>query len=330
MTQPNEPKVFVTRQLPGKALSVLKQHCKVNIYPYDKVIPRKKLLQGVKWCDALLCVLTDTIDKEVINANPKLKVISNYAIGFNNIDVTYATQKGIPVTNTPGQAIVDAVAEHAIALMFAITKRICEADLFTKSGKYRGWEPMLFLGMELVGKTIGIVGLGRIGSGVARRAKAMGMKVIYYDIKRNPAFEREFNAACFPLPKLLAAADVVSLHIPLLASTHHLIGNKELARMKKTAYLINTSRGPVVDEKALVQALRKKKIAGAALDVYEFEPKLTPGLTTLENAVLTPHIASATIEARSEMAMDAVNNILEVLRGEKPKMLVNPDVWEKR
>src|SRR3989338_4534354 len=172
-------RVFITRKIPKSGIKLVQKSCHIKIYQKDQVMPKKELIKEVKQCDALLCLLTDKIDKEIIDANPKLKIISNYAIGFNNIDVVYATKKGIPVTNTPGRAIVDAVAEHTVALMFAITKRICEADQFTRKGKYRGWEPQLLLGMELVGKTIGIVGLGRIGAGVAKRAKAMGMKVIY-------------------------------------------------------------------------------------------------------------------------------------------------------
>lgn len=324
-----KPKVFVTRKIPQSGIKLLQKSCQVKIYPKDQVIPKKELLTEVKQCDALLCLLTDKIDKEIIDANPKLKIISNYAIGFNNIDVAYATKKRIPVTNTPGRAIVDAVAEHTFALIFAVTKRIIEADQFMRAGKYKTWEPLLLLGMELVEKTIGIVGLGRIGSGVAQRAKAMGMKIVYYDVKRNADFEQEFNAHYVSLNDLLKSADVVSVHVPLLPTTKHLIGTKELSLMKKTAYLINTSRGPVIDEKALVQALKRKQIAGAGLDVYEFEPKLATGLTRLQNVVLTPHIASATIEARSEMSIDAAQNILAVLRGKKPRMLVNPQVYKE-
>ncbi len=323
-----KPRVFVTRKIPESGIKLLQKFCEVKIHPKDRVIPKKELLKEVKQCDALLCLLTDKIDNEVIDANPTLKIISNYAIGYNNIDVAYATAKKIPVTNTPGQAIVDAVAEHTIALMFAITKRIVEADRFTRKGLYKGWEPRSFLGMELRGKTLGIVGLGRIGQGVAQRAKAMGMKIMYTDVSRNSEFEARFQAQYLSLSALLQRADVVSLHVPLLPATTHLIAAKELSLMKQTAYLINTSRGPVIDEKALVAALKKKQIAGAALDVYEFEPKLTTGLTKLQNVVLTPHIASATREARSEMSIDAAQNILAVLQGKKPKMLVNPQVYK--
>ena len=248
-------RVFITRKIPESGIKLLQKSCHIKIYQKDQVMPKKELIKEVKQCDALLCLLTDKIDKEIIDANPKLKIISNYAIGFNNIDVAYATKKRIPVTNTPGRAIVDAVAEHTFALIFAVTKRIVEADRFMRAGKYKTWEPLLLLGMELVGKTIGIVGLGRIGSGVAQRAKAMGMKVVYYDVKRNVDFEGEFNAQYLSLNDLLKSADVVSVHVPLLPTTTHLIGKKKLSLMKKTAYLINTSRGPVIDEKALVRAL---------------------------------------------------------------------------
>ncbi len=324
------PKVFVTRQIMDSGIKLLSRSCTVNVYPQDRIIPRKELLHGVKWADALLCLLTDKIDKEVIDANPNLKIISNYAIGYNNIDVGYATKKGIPVTNTPGRGIVDAVAEHTFALMLTATKRIHEADRFVRQGRFKGWEPKLFLGMELVGKIIGIVGLGRIGSGVAGRAKAMGMKIIYHDIKRNKDFEKEFQARSCSLKDLLKTADVVSLHVPLLPSTHHLISKKEFSLMKKTAYLINTSRGPVLDEKALVKALQRKQIAGAGLDVYEFEPRLAPGLAKLPTVVLTPHTASATGEARSEMSLDAAENILAALQGKKPRFVVNPEVYQEK
>lgn len=325
-----KPKVFITRKIPEAGIKLLQKSCQVKVYSKDQVIPKKELMKEVKHCDALLCLLTDKIDQEVIDANPNLKIISNYAIGFNNIDVAYATKKGIPVTNTPGRAIVDAVAEHTFALIFAITKRVVEADQFTRQGKYKTWEPMLLLGMELVEKTIGIVGLGRIGSGVAQRAKAMGMKVVYTDIAPNKKFEQEYNAQYCTLPQLLQKADIVSLHVPLLPATTHLIGKKELSLMKRTAYLINTSRGPVINEKSLVQALSKKQIAGAGLDVYEFEPTIAAGLTILPNVVLTPHIASATIEARLEMSVDAAESILAVLGGRKPKMMVNEGVYGKK
>lgn len=323
-------KVFVTRIIPKKGIQLLRKHFLVKVYHKDQAIPRKELLKEVKQCDALLCLLTEKIDQEVLNANPKLKVVSNYAVGYDNIDVKAATAKGIPVCNTPG-VLEDAVAEHTFALMLAISKRIVEADHFIRAGKYRRWEPMLLLGTELKGKTIGIIGLGRIGAGVAERArKGMGVNVLYHDIKRNKQFEKEFQAKFVAMPELLKKSDFVSLHVPLLPSTRHLIGKKELAMMKKTAYLINTSRGPVVDEKALVEALKKKHIAGAGLDVYEKEPTLTPGLVKLKNAILTPHTASATIEARTAMSELAAQNIIDVLQGRKAKFTVNPEAYGKK
>ena len=323
-------KVFVTQKIPEKGIQLLRKHFLVKVYPKDQIIPRHELLKEVKHCDALLSLLTEKIDEEVLKANPHLKVVSNYAVGYDNIDLKAATAKGIPVCNTPG-VLEDAVAEHTFALLLAITKRIAEADHFVRAGKYKRWEPMLFLGTELEGKTIGIIGLGRIGAGVAERArKGMKVNVLYHDIKRNKQFEKEYQARFVSISELLRRSDFVSLHVPLLPSTRHLIGKKELALMKKTAYLINTSRGPVIDEKELVKALQKKQIAGAGLDVYEHEPRLTPGLTKLKNVILTPHTASATIEARTAMSELAAQNIIDVLQGRKAKFTVNPEVYEKK
>ena len=320
-------KVFVTRKIPVVGLDLLKKYFQVKIYSIDQVISRKELLAGVKWCDALLCLLTDHIDQQIIDANPGLKVISNYAVGFDNIDVKYATQKKIPVTNTPG-VLTDAVAEHTLALMMALARRIPESDQFTKKKKYHGWEPMLLLGTQLKGKTLGIIGLGRIGLGLAERAvRGMGMNVLYYDLKKNSQFEKKYGAKKASINTILKKADFVSLHVPLLPTTKHLIGKPEFALMKKTAFLINTSRGPVIDEKALVTALKKKQIAGAALDVFEFEPKVVSGLEKFNNVILTPHIASATMEARAAMSKIAAENILAVLSGKKVKYLINPEVY---
>ncbi len=325
-----KPKVFITREIPEDGIQLLRKYCEVKVYPQDQPIPRKELLKGVKWCDALLCLLTDKIDPEIIDANPNLKVIATYSVGFDNINVKYATQKGIPVCNVTSISSADAVAEHTFALMIAVSKHLVEADKFVRAGKYCGWSPTLFMGTELINKTLGIIGLGRIGSGVAHRAeKGMGMRVIYHDIVRNHQFERMYRAEFVSLKKLLKKSDFVSLHVPLLPATHHLIGKKELGLMKKTAFLINTARGAVVDEKALVAALQKKKIAGAALDVYEHEPLLTSGLAKLEHVILTPHTASSTFEAREEMSYDAANNILSVLKGHRAVNTINPEVYAK-
>jgi D-3-phosphoglycerate dehydrogenase len=320
-------KVFVTHDLPGKALSRLKRKHHVRVHNKDKVLTKKELLDGVRWCDALLCLLTDTIDKTLINANPKLKIIANYAVGYDNIDVAHATKKGILVSNTPG-VLTNAVAEHTFALVMALARRIPEADRFTRKGKYKGWKPNLLLGQELKGKTLGIIGLGRIGMRVAHiAANGLGMRVLYTDIRRNKEFEKEVGAKYGSKGDILKNADAITLHVPLLPSTKHLIGAQELRMMKKTTVLINTSRGPVVNEKSLLAALKRKTIAGAALDVFEKEPKLTSGLTKLENVILTPHIASASMEARSAMADLAVENIIAALAKKRPLNLVNPEAF---
>ncbi|MBT6955484.1 MAG: D-glycerate dehydrogenase [Candidatus Jacksonbacteria bacterium] len=314
--------VFVTRKIPESGLKLLQKKHIVRVYSKDQVIPRRELIKGVKWADALLCLLTDKIDKKVLAANPYLKVISNYAVGYDNIDIDAAIEAGIPVTNTPG-VLTQSVAEHTAALAVALAKRVTESDNFTRKGSYKGWEPMLLLGTELKGKTFGVVGLGRIGSAVADiMHKGFGMDIVYFDIKKNKAFEKRLKASFEGVPQLLKKSDIVSIHVPLLDSTHHLIGARQFRSMKKSALLVNTSRGPVVDEKALVTALKNKTIRGAALDVFEFEPKLTKGLAKLPNVILTPHTASATEEAREAMSLIAAENILAVLSGKKPKYLV--------
>src|SRR3989344_61330 len=321
-------KVFVTRKIRGEAISRLNKHFTVKVYPKDEKIPRKELLAGIRWCDALLCLLTEKIDKEAIDANPNLKVISNYAVGYNNIDVEYATKKGIPVCNTPSQQVADAVAEHTFALMLGLAKRLHEDEEYVREHQWKSWAPKVLLGTQMKGKTIGIVGLGRIGSGVAQRTTCMGLKTVYYDVKRDKEFEKKFKATFMPMNRLLKTADFVTLHVPLLPSTTHLIGRKQLMMMKKTAYLINTSRGPVVDEKALIEALKKRVIASAGLDVYETEPKVNPNLTSLHNCILTPHTASATVEVRLQMSKDAADSIIAVLNGRKAEKTVNPEVYK--
>jgi len=322
-------KVFVTREIPHAGLDLFKKNFIVRIYPKDNTITRRELEKGVKWCDALLPLLTDKVDSKLMDLNKKLKVIANYAVGFDNIDVKAATQRKIPVTNTPG-VLTDAVAEHAITLLMSIARRIPESDSFTKKGKYKGWSPMLLLGTELKGKNLGIVGLGRIGTAVAERAvKGLGMKILYNKRHADKEFEKRYGAKFVKLQELMKSSDFISVHIPLNPETRHFIGKKQLAMMKKTAYLINTSRGPIIDEKALVQVLKKKGIKGAALDVLENEPKLTPGLNKLENVVLTPHTASGTIETRSAMAILAVKNIIAVSQGKIPPNIVNKEIFQK-
>lgn len=320
-------KVFVTHSLPGNAVDELKGKCEVLVNQKEK-LSKKELKQAIADVDGFICLLTDKVDAGVIKAGKKLKVISNYAVGVDNIDVKSATKRKIAVTNTPG-VLTQAVAEHTFALLMAIARRIPESDWFTRKGKYKGWKPNLLLGVELKGKTLGVIGMGRIGSVVAKIARqGYEMKVVYYTEHRDEQTENEIGAKYSTFEEVLTNSDFVSIHVPLTEKTRHLIGEPQFAMMKKTAYLINTSRGPVVDENALVKALQNKTIAGAALDVFEFEPKLAPGLNKLDNVVLTPHIASATMEARSAMAEMAVENLLAVLEGRKPLSIVNPEVLQ--
>lgn len=321
-------KVFVTRKIPEAGIKLLKKEFSVTISTKNRVLTKKELLAALKGKDALLCQLTDRIDKDVLEAGrEKLRIVANYAAGYDNIDTKTATKLGIAATNTPG-VLTDAVAEHACALIMAIARRIVEADKFMRAGKYKSWEPMLLLGQDVKGKTLGILGLGRIGTAVAERmARGFGMRILYYDVKRSPEFEKQLGAEYASVRQLLGESDYVSIHVPLLPETRHLISAKEFAGMKKTAYLINTSRGPVVDEKALVNALKRKQIAGAAIDVFENEPKMAPGIEKLDNAIVTPHIASATFSARSAMSEIAAKNIIEALNGKKPQNIINPEIY---
>lgn len=316
--------VLVTRKIPKAGLDLLKRagH-KVKLYAKSSVMPRPALLKAARGCDAVLSLLTDKIDDAFFTAaGTQLKIVANYAVGYDNFDLAAFKKRGVMAANTPGVMNV-AVAEHAIALLLACAKRIVEADRFTRAGKYKGWEPELLIGTELSGKTLGVLGLGRIGADVARRAAlGFGMKVVYYDVRRNEAFEKETGAAYATVEELLKNADAVSIHVPLLPATRHLIDAKKLNMMKKSAILVNTARGPVIDEKALVAALKAKRIAAAGLDVFEFEPKLVPGLAKLPNAVLTPHTASATVEARNAMAVLAAQAIVDALAGKRPSSLI--------
>lgn len=320
-------RVYVTRPIPKAGIDLLRQECDVTIFEDEDRLPTKEeVIQGVQGKDALLSLLTEEITAEIMDAAPGLKVISNYAVGFNNIDVEAATARGIVVTNTPG-VLTETTADFAWALLMAIARRVVEADRYTRAGKFQGWGPLLFLGGEVTGKCIGIVGMGRIGQAIAKRARGFDMQVLYYNRKRvDPAIESELQATYVSLDELLTQSDFVVLTVPLTPETRHLIGPRELGMMKPTAYLINPARGPIVDEKALVEALRSRTIAGAALDVFEEEPKLAPGLAELDNVVLAPHIASATTETRTKMAIMAAENLLAVLRNQRPKHVVNPEV----
>jgi glyoxylate reductase len=336
-------KIFVTRPIPETGIKMLRDkgyEVVINEAAKDRAATLDELKEGARGVDAILSILTDKITAEVMDTGlPTLKVVANYAAGFDNIDVGAAKQKNIMVTNTPG-VLTETVAEHTFALMMAIAHRIAEADRFARAGKFTAWGPELFLGTDICHKILGIIGLGRIGSRCALHAtKGFGMKVLYYDPQPNPDLEKEFGAIFVAdIDQLLPQCDFVSIHVPLLYpvksseagakqfdgvnSTYHLINEERLKKMKPSAYLINTSRGPVVDEKALAQALKNGVIKGAALDVFEFEPDITPELKELDNVVLTPHIASATIGTRSKMAELAANNIIEALEGRTPPNLV--------
>lgn len=319
-----KPKIYVTRMLPKPAMDKLDEVFDVEVNPEDRVLRKQEIIDHVKDKDALLCLLTDAIDRDVVEANPNLKVISNYAVGYNNIQVDVATEHKIPVCFTPG-VLTDTTADFAWALLMAVSRRVVESDTYLRAGHFKGWGPLHFLGGDVYGKTLGIVGMGRIGLATARRAIGFDMEILYTN--RNPVEVEDLpNARQVELDELLQKSDFVSLHVALTEETRHLIGERELGLMKESAYLINTARGPVVDEKALVQALKAKTIAGAGLDVYEREPELEPGLATCENAVLAPHIASATIETRTKMGMLAAENAIRVVQGEAPHAVVNGEV----
>lgn len=316
---PTKPKVFITQPIPEIGVQMLKEYFDVSQNTTDRVLSRSQLKKAIQDTHAVLSLLTDHIDGEIMAAaGSQLKIIANYAVGFDNIDIEAAKKRKIIVTNTP-EVLTEAVAEHTVALIMTVARRIVEADQFIKTGKYTHWQANLLLGTELRGKILGIVGLGRIGSRVAQIVqKGFGMTVVYTDVKRNSQFEHEFKSKYFRLNELLAIADIVSLHVPLLPSTRHLINAKNIKSMKRTAILINTSRGPVIDEKSLVRALQRQQITGAGLDVFEYEPRPIAGIKSLSNLVVTPHIASATIEARTAMAKIAAENITAVLSGKKP------------
>lgn len=325
-------KIFVTRKIPGEHLEKLKKEGhEVVVSEFNRYLTGEELVERVKGVDAILSLLTDRIDGDLMDAaGPQLKVISNYAVGVDNIDVKGATDRGIAVVNTPSDEVNEAVAEHTWALILSLARRIVEADEATRRGGYKGWEPDIFLGVNLVGKILGIIGLGRIGSMVARRAKGYNMTVLYNKRQPDPEAEKELGVKFASLDELLAKSDFVSLHVPLTDETRHMINKETLAKMKKGGFLINTARGPVVDEKSLVEALRSGHLGGAALDVYDNEPTIDPELIGMENVVLTPHIASATYEARNKMGEMAVDAILDTLEGEKPTAIVNEEVWQKR
>ncbi len=309
-------KIVVSHRIPDNGIELLEDVADVEVYDGEGLIPRSELLRRIHGADAVLTMLTDRVDAEFFDAaGPQLKIVANYAVGFDNFDLDEAAKRGIVVTNSPG-VLTQAVAEHALALMLAVARRVVEADAYTRDGKYEGWMPLGFLGEPLAGKTLGIVGVGRIGTWLAEIAhRGLGMKILYTDVHHDDELEVKLGATYHTLDVLLRESDVVSIHVPLLPSTHHLIDAHALRQMKPTAILVNTSRGPVVDEAALYHALKERTIFGAGLDVFEHEPKIQHGLAKLPNVVLTPHIASATLDARASMAEIAATNIRAVLKG---------------
>jgi len=318
--------VYVTRQIPEEGINILKKFCQtVEVNPHDRPLTYDELFRQVKGRDAILTMLSDRVDAALMNEAKSLKVIANYAVGYDNVDVKAATTKGIIVTNTPG-VLTDSTADMAWALLFSIARRIVEGDKLTRAGKFIGWAPLMLLGGDLIGKTLGIIGAGRIGTAMAMRSRGWYMKVFYTThSNRNAVLEEMLGAKRVDLETLLKESDFISIHTSLSEKTRHLIGAKELSLMKNTAYLINTARGAVIDEAALVNALKNRQIAGAGLDVYEEEPRLKPGLAELDNVVLAPHLGSATIETRTKMAVMAAENIIAVLNKQKPKNCVNPE-----
>lgn len=315
--------VYVTRMIPAEVIDSLRQHCDVEVNPENRPLTRDELLINVRGRDAVITQVTDVVDDIVLAAaGSQCKIFANYAVGFNNFDLAAATKRGVMFTNTP-DVVTDATVELTWTLIFAVARRVVSADKFVRAGGFKGLDPMLMLGRELNGKTLGVIGAGRIGRSFAAKAPAFAMKVLYHDVAPNDEFETATGARYVGIDELLSSADFVSLHVPLLPATRHLIGARELKLMKKTAILINASRGPVVDEAALVAALQAGEIWGAGLDVYENEPALAPGLADLDNVILMPHIGTATIETRLNMGRVAAANVLAVMRGETPPNLLN-------
>lgn len=323
-------KIFVTRKIPGD-IEILKNDNDFSMSEFDRPLTSQELIEKAKGSDAILSLLTDKIDGEVMDAiGPQLKVISNYAVGFDNINIKDATDRGILVCNTPCDEVDEAVAEHTWALISSLSRRVVEADEATKRGAYKGWEPDIFLGTSLIGKTLGIIGLGGIGQMVARRAEGYKMKVIYNKHTRDTECEEKLGVKYCTLDTLLSESDVVTLHVPLTEETRHLMNKSAFEKMKRGSFLINTARGAVVDEHDLVDALRSGRLSGAALDVFDNEPNIDPELVGMENVILTPHIASATHEARDAMAKLSVDAIINVLGSTEPANIVNKEVWDKR
>ncbi len=322
-------RVFVTRSVPDATLKSLRDAgLEVDVYESETPIPRGELLERVRGYDALLTLLSERVDEELLEAaGPPLRIIANFAVGHNNIDVAACTACGVAVSNTP-DVLTDTTADHALMLLLGVARRVIEGDALVRSGAWQGWAPNQLLGLDVSGKTLGIVGMGRIGRAVAERAEGFKMRLLYHNRSRDEGAETELGVSYRDLHDLLGESDFVSIHAPLTDETHHLIGEAELGLMKRTAVLVNTSRGPLVDERALGRALREGQIWGAGLDVFEDEPELTPGLSELPNVVLAPHTGSATTGTREAMGRLCAEAVVAVLEGERVPHLLNPEVLE--
>jgi glyoxylate reductase len=321
----SKPKVLATRPLFPQARAILDQHFEVDYWTPSERIPRGELLKRSADMDALVCLLTEKVDEELLGQSPKLRIAATVSVGYDNIDVPACTRHKVLATHTPG-VLDETTADFAWTLLMAVGRRLVEGDAWMRSGTWPGWDLDQLLGGDIWGKTLGIVGFGRIGRGMARRAQGFQMRVLYHDGVRAPLdVEAQLKAQYAPFDRVLSESDFISLHVPLLPETRHLISTAEFEKMKRTAYLINTARGPVVDEAALVTALEQKKIAGAALDVYEYEPKVSPALVGRKDTILAPHIASATIETRTKMAVMAATNVVAALEGHRPPNALNAD-----
>lgn len=325
------PKVYVSRLIPEPALEIVRAATEMRVWDREDVPPpRDVLLREVADCEGLLSLLTEKIDDELIRAAPRLRVVANMAVGFDNIDVPAATRRGVLVTNTP-EVLTETVADFAFTLMLAASRRLVEADTLTRAGEWKTWSPLMLAGQDMHHATLGLVGVGRIGAAVARRAKGFEMRVIYYDVVRRPDLEQSLGIEFRDLNEVLREADFISVHVPLAEQTRHLISRDQFRLMKKTAVFVNTSRGPVVDQAALAEALRTRTIYAAGIDVFEKEPvPADDPLLRLDNVIVAPHIASASIPTRTRMATLAAENLVAALQGKRPPTPVNPEVLEKR
>lgn len=325
----DKPHVFITRRIPDIGLEMLSEHVEIDLWEEELPPVYDVLRERTQRADGLLCLLTDRIDKELIENSARLRVISQYAVGIDNIDIESATKRKIPVGHTPG-VLTDATADFTWALLMSAARRVVEADTFTREGKWKTWGPTILLGVDVARSTLGIIGFGRIGQAVARRAKGFDMRILYYDNKRLPEMEETLGVEYVSLETLIKEADFISLHVPLTPNTYHLIGEKEFSMMKKEAILINTARGSVVDQEALYHALKDRKIRGAAIDVTDPEPiPSNSPLLELPNLIVTPHVASASVQSRTKMAVMAAENLIAGLQGKRLPFCANPQVYEK-